>query len=299
MIKIPQWLRVILLFALFNNPLPAKETIELAICAIFQDDAKYIPEWIDFHCKQGVQHFYLYDNLSTDSCKTILQPYIDRNIVTLIEWPYKQQNVGEWNQIQCGAYMDCVEKIRGKVKWCAFFDTDEFCFCTDGTNLRTYLKKFRKFAALSVNWVMYGTSGIYDIPTNKSMLETLVYRAENNFGPHIHVKTIAQPKYIVSNENPHYFLYQEGKFAVTENKEPFSGPFSPSISFNQIRINHYWSRDGHFFETVKCPRQRKWSGGTENAINGEKKMNAIYDPISNYVKIGSTLKRQKKQTIAR
>lgn len=32
---------------------------ELSICALFQNDAKWLPEWIDFHQKQGVSHFWL------------------------------------------------------------------------------------------------------------------------------------------------------------------------------------------------------------------------------------------------
>lgn len=38
----------------------------LSIGAIFKDEAPYLAEWIEFHRLVGVEHFFLYDNLSTD-----------------------------------------------------------------------------------------------------------------------------------------------------------------------------------------------------------------------------------------
>lgn len=38
----------------------------LAVCAIFKDEAAYLREWLDFHLLMGVEHFYLYDNGSSD-----------------------------------------------------------------------------------------------------------------------------------------------------------------------------------------------------------------------------------------
>lgn len=31
----------------------------LSICATFKDEAPYIPEWIEFHRRVGVDHFFL------------------------------------------------------------------------------------------------------------------------------------------------------------------------------------------------------------------------------------------------
>ena len=46
----------------------------LAICAIFREEAPFLAEWIDFHRKVGVSHFYLYNNFSTDDKRTKSQP---------------------------------------------------------------------------------------------------------------------------------------------------------------------------------------------------------------------------------
>ena len=100
----------------------------LTICAIFQNDSKYLPEWIEFHVGRGVQHFYLYNNLSTDDYKGTLKPYIDSGLVDLIEWPYSYSCASDWTTIQCSAYLDCVKKIKYKDYWCGFLNSDEFLF---------------------------------------------------------------------------------------------------------------------------------------------------------------------------
>lgn len=38
----------------------------------------YVEEWIDFHISQGVEHFYIYDQLSTDSTHAKLKKYIEK-----------------------------------------------------------------------------------------------------------------------------------------------------------------------------------------------------------------------------
>src|SRR5690349_10881004 len=100
------------------------EGYELSICAIFQNDARYLKEWIEFHRIQGVEHFYLYDNLSTDNPEITLSKYIEDDIVTLIPWPrvYDEAQGGQWNSVQCGSYLDCLSKYGEESKWIAFLD---------------------------------------------------------------------------------------------------------------------------------------------------------------------------------
>jgi hypothetical protein len=253
---------------------------ELSICAIFRDEAKYLPEWIEFHRKQGVEHFYLYDNLSVDEPESYLRSYIKKNIVSLISWPYESVGLQDWNPLQCKAYEHCVNSARTESKWIAFLDTDEFLFCLDGTKLPKFLRKFKEHGALSVNWVMYGTSNT-TLQENEKITEQLVYRAELNTPRNIHVKSIVQTQYIVGFVNPHYPLLHEGKQQVTENQQPFYGPFSPYISVEQIRINHYWSRDLDFFYNEKIPRGEKWGKNRDEIIQAESDLNAVFDPVLN------------------
>ena len=51
---------------------------ELAICAIFRDEAPFFAEWLAFHFKVGATHFYLYNNGSTDNFEGVLRPWCNK-----------------------------------------------------------------------------------------------------------------------------------------------------------------------------------------------------------------------------
>ena len=77
---------------------------DLAIVAIFKDEGKYLREWLDYHLLAGVEHFYLYNNDSSDDYKEILAPYVEANLVTLTDFPGKA--------MQYPAYEDAINKYR-------------------------------------------------------------------------------------------------------------------------------------------------------------------------------------------
>ncbi len=52
-----------------------KYSYYLSIGAIFNDEADYLKEWIEYHRLAGpVEHFYLYNNNSQDHYLDVLQP---------------------------------------------------------------------------------------------------------------------------------------------------------------------------------------------------------------------------------
>lgn len=266
-----------LMLNLVNIDLQAYER-ELSICAIFQNDAKYLPEWIEFHQKKGVERFYLYNNLSTDDYQQILSPYVKSGLVKLIEWPYSHNDGTEWNTVQCSAYMDCIKKIRHKDKWCAFLDSDEFLFAVDGSTLSTYLTNYSA-SGIMVDWIMYGTSNVERIPQGEKMLNHLVYRAPLNYEHHRIYKSIVRPEHVVNCRNPHHFDYAKNRYSVDENGTTKTPEQMTGISVNKLRINHYWTRDMDFFYNVKLARRSKWYNEYERTLRLASEMNAEYDPI--------------------
>ena len=257
-------MKFITFFMCIMSALSAQQ-YELSICTIFRNDAKYLPEWIDFHRNQGVDHFYLYDNLSNDHPEDILRHYLRDGSVTLIDWPYESNAQDDWNKIQCDSYMHCVKKYGSKTRWMAFLDTDEFLFCPDKTDLRKLLVDYREFGSVSAFWMMYGTSHCY-VPESEKLTDHLVWRATDDNPAHKTMKTIAQPKYIANIVNPHYVIHSCGKI-------------NNQFLHEKLRINHYWSRDLSFFYNVKLPRREKWYNDRQGQIFMESQMNDIYDPI--------------------
>lgn len=82
------------------KPKIEKKKYDISICAIFRDEADYLREWIEYHRLAGIEHFYLYNNFSKDNYLEILEPYLEKDIVTLTQW--------EIPRGQMAAYEDCV-----------------------------------------------------------------------------------------------------------------------------------------------------------------------------------------------
>lgn len=229
---------------------------DLSICAIFHNEERFLKDWVDFHLLMGVQHFYLYNHQSEDGYQETLEPYIEQGIVDLIDWNFSYTNIVEWNEIQCNAYNNGLDRSRFFSKWVAFIDTDEYLYSPDGIPLPEILNEYEGFGALSANWVLFGTSALYEVDPGCPLIFQLIYKTLEDHKNT--VKSIVDPLKTERFINPHYPLLYPDHPQVTENKEIFHGPFSPSLSAHRVRINHYWSRDQKFFNEEKIARQTSW-----------------------------------------
>ena len=115
------WLLVFIIFLFFSCSSQPSHPYRLAICAMFKNEAPWLKEWILYHHEVlKVDHFYLYNNDSTDQYKEILQPFIDQQWVELIDWSSNtpsHQTYGTfmdapWSSIQLGAYNDCLTQVH-------------------------------------------------------------------------------------------------------------------------------------------------------------------------------------------
>jgi hypothetical protein len=253
---------------------------EVAICAIFQDDARFLSEWIDYHKHIGVEHFYLYNNRSTDNYNEVLAPYVLNGDVTLYNWPYTYKNGDGWNRVQCSTYSDCLQKCKNVVHWLAIIDTDEFIIPVNTPTLPETLKFFEAVPAVGVNWQMYGTSLVNEVLPGERMTYSLLLRAPDDTPEHLIIKSIVQPALTVPHAtNPHYFSYTSG-FCVNTDGKKIDEAFAPYVATNVLRINHYWCRDEKFMREEKIPRRNKmYKDSAEYILNNNNRYNAVYDDI--------------------
>lgn len=262
--------KIILLLLIWTTSCFADYQYDLSACMIFRDEAPFLKEWIEFHRLVGVQHFYLGSHNSQDNYRKVLKPYIEKGIVELTEIVVEKkiESHHEFNTIQLNFYNDCLAKTKSTSKWVAFIDSDEYLFPTQVNNLVDFLKDFASFGGVAANWQMFGTSDIEKLRPDVLMIEQLVRCAPPDLEEvNLPVKCIVQPKRVAGFEtNPHHPTYIPPHYHVNTNKEPFAGPFSPYILVNQLRINHYWTRDEDYFWNHKIPRQTKWLGWTAEDI---------------------------------
>lgn len=250
---------------------------DLSVCAIFRDEAPYLKEWIEFHKLVGVQHFILYNHLSEDNPREILQPYIDDKTVELFDIKMEIESRADWINIQLGAYKDGLKRFNGISKWVAFLDSDEFLTPVQTDSLLAVLKDYEECAGVCAHWQIFGTSHIKQIPENVLQIEALLYRSNVDMVSNGHVKSIVRPETVATFNNPHYATYKKGYTQVNENKEPFSGAIKKEISVNILRINHYWTRDENYFFNVKVPSRVKRGFSVEKELAKAQNYNDVLD----------------------
>ncbi len=229
----------------------------LAVAALFRDEAPYLREWIEFHLEVGFEYFYLFDNLSADSPRKILEPYIQSGVVELHSWPLEHTDFSDFSPIQLLAYERAIHFARGKFKWLALIDTDEFLFSPKNSLIDT-LSRYESFGGVAINWQVFGTSHTPKLLPHQLLIETLTLKLPQTTPLCHKVKSIVRPECVQSCQSAHYMNYKAGYFQVNTDHIPFEGNSSPSVLLDDLRINHYTVRDEHFLHSQKIPRSRKW-----------------------------------------
>ena len=199
---------------------------EVAICAIFREEAPFLADWIAFHREAGVTQFYLYNNFSTDNFQEILAPFIEDGSVVLYDWPV---DVG-----QLPAYRHCLKHHCQDARWIAFIDIDEFLFSANGGNLADCLLLYRGLPGVHVWQAFFGASGHVKRP---DLPVPLAYTLRAPLS-RTTVKTIANPRQVYK-AGVHEMKFWLGKSVDTAERvmEKAQAPV-----LDVLRINHYWSR---------------------------------------------------------
>lgn len=265
---------------------------QLAICAIFKNESRYLKEWIEYHKMIGVEHFYLYDNDSTDDI-SFLQKYLDDGSLTL----NKISGVAQ----QMPAYNHFLQTYKNEVEWCAIIDLDEFIVPTECATLPNQINRILDraskkisimdgismsfIAGIQLSWLYYGTSFHIDPPDGlvlENYLNRIAIEDNDNW-----CKCIYYLDNIEAIVNPHFAVFNGNKMLINED-----GDYVPtcarhfSTHAKYCRVNHYTTRSlsEHIYKLTK----RGWADGLqitdehrERLLDqGQNQFNAVYDPIT-------------------
>lgn len=129
-----------------------KKKYYLSACTCFKNEAPYLKEWIDYNQLIGFDHFYLYNNNSSDHFREVLKPYMEKGVITLIDYP----------EIPCqpGVYEHWYNNFRHDTNWVTLIDVDEFYCPFKDVSLKDWLERNCRYPTLLVYWKMFGTNGI-------------------------------------------------------------------------------------------------------------------------------------------
>ncbi len=119
-----------------KGPLLSAPGLQLGVAVIIRDEAPYLPEWLAYHHALGVQHFFIYDNGSTDELHEVIEPWVNHGLVTLVHWPLPGG--------QIDAYSHALRFYGPSLGWLAFFDVDEFIVPLVDDDILTLLERFAR-----------------------------------------------------------------------------------------------------------------------------------------------------------
>lgn len=230
----------------------------LAVAAIFKNEAPYLREWLDYHLLAGVEHFYLYDNGSTDNFAEVIKPYVESNLVTLTSFDGKI--------MQIPAYEDALARYRFHCRYMAFIDCDEFIFPKTGTSIvevaDEIFSRDNKVAALGINWQFFGSNGHEAADYSRGVLERFTRRAQSDWtffneaegfeAGNIYIKSVVNPRRVDYPLSPHYAVYFAGLKSLNSNgTETYRAGNSPVVA-DKIVVNHYYTKSlEEFADKVK------------------------------------------------
>lgn len=186
----------------------------LSVCAIFKDEASYLPEWIEFHRLMGVERFFLYDNGSGDHAREVARPWVSAGVVSIADCPVPFSEGGQgW------AYADALGRARDLTRWLAFIDVDEFLFSPGPETLPSVLRDYEQHPGIVVNWQVYGSAG-HTAVGEGLVIERFLQCAKTSWVRNRRVKSIVDPRRTVGPVGPHFFRYTDDALAATEEHEP-------------------------------------------------------------------------------
>jgi hypothetical protein len=251
----------------------------LAVYCRFRDEARWLREWIEYHLLVGVEHFYMMNHLSVDYPQGILEPYIQRGQVTLLHWDRELPPPGtgqDHSRVFVEMGNSVLASYRHETRWLAVIDSDEFLVPAPTMRLTQVLAGYEQYAAVAVNWQMFGTSGVERIPDDRLLIESLTRRAPRDYKDNEHVKVIIQPAF-TTGLAIHNASYVGGLFAVNTDRQQVTGAFNTPILTDKLRLHHYVLRDREFMLRHKIPRRKIFGHDPSAVFNWEAEMNQQVD----------------------
>jgi hypothetical protein len=222
----------------------------LAAAVCVKDEARYLPQWVEWHVGQGFDKFMIFDNGSSPKQQParVLWPYGD--LVEVVHVPrHREATPSRW----------CLDLLPSvDCDWIWGGSLDEYLWCPGGGTVSELLRGYETtcIAALVVNWWVFTSRG----PTDEGLLIERFTHATRD--PNEHVKTIARQGQYNGWQGTHCADFGRGFAAVNELHHHVAGPWTWEFSAERIAINHYWCLSRPEFE-VKMSKGRADKEGQE------------------------------------
>lgn len=235
----------------------------LSFVSNFKNENPYLKEWLDFHIKVGIDHFFLFDQDGSQESAEILEPYIRNQLVTVHDWTlinskFERPTYFFQKDKNHMAYTHAATHYRDHTHWLLKIDIDEFLFMANPDfTIKSWLKKLdsRAIRAVRVPRINFGNNGHIKKPEG-GVLENYVKRESDPSN----YKDMANTSFL----NDNYFCYSSHRWSYRIFPR---GQILQLDSIDGLRINHYFTKSKEeYFERQNISGWRKQNEEAFRAI---------------------------------
>lgn len=239
-------------------------TYNVSIVAVFRNEHHNMAEWLNHHLQQGVQHFYLVDDASTEPYLHILQPFMKTKTVELV-MDYKRHAQSEKYT------KHFLSKMKCETTWVLCIDFDEFVYARPPYSLASYLASLPPdIVQISIPWKYFGSSGHNAHP--QSITKSLVKRSAYYGAALVKSATrTARMKHVpvhaggLQKLKPTLFNSYVDRECINADNTPRNCnsdhvdfrdnvEYEAAIDSSMLHLNHYQYQSYEWYTKVKLPR---------------------------------------------
>ncbi|MEI6829417.1 MAG: glycosyltransferase family 2 protein [Synechococcaceae cyanobacterium ELA445] len=230
---------------------------ELAVLAIFKNEAHVLREWVNHYAAEGATTIHLVNNNSTDDYQSALQPHTSNNLVVV----HQDSRLHSQKLI----YNEQLQRLRSQCNWLLVCDLDEFIYARCAhQRIIDYLRTLAPWvSSVQIPWKMFGSSGHLLQPA-AGVRAGFTKRADAD-QPHpcmpeaglIQAKIVARCSRIRSLD-VHRCNLLWGLRILPNGKPARRGDFQPigesQLNKSTLHLNHYAIQSESLFRSVKMLR---------------------------------------------
>jgi hypothetical protein len=249
----------------------------LVVVTMFKNESWIIKDWIQHYIKEGVDHFFLIDNGSTDNYEDQITGFKDK--ITLVKDSTRYPSATQTRLIN-HHFKDIIIKTS---RWVLICDLDEYIYSRNQyKQITDVLKQAPEHVKIIfMPWKIFGSNkhvhqpnGIIESFTKRSQSKNWKYNDCPNLDHYIGLgksmirvteQLILDVHTSFPNDNKVKYLNQK---QLVENKQIYNSCFE-SITEEKtdhdqvnLHLNHYMFMSRDYYEKIKCTRGGGYSGMT-------------------------------------
>jgi len=246
----------------------------LSVLAMFKNESWIIKEWIEHYLLEGVEHFYLIDNGSTDNYEDIIKIYNDKYDLIKDETRLPK---GTQTHLYTKHYL---KKIKKETKWIIICDIDEYIYARNGfQTIPEVLEQLPDYIDnIWLPWKIFGSNGNIKQPNN--IVEKFTKRTIETGSFLGHGKCIVKTKKLIGFGCCGHYIELENETRIyTSNRDNyylFTFTEESCSKFN-LHLNHYMMMSEEYYEKIKCNR-----GGGESGFTNKYSLDYFRETDSKY-----------------